>query len=158
MPKNLTCVLRDSSNLRGSENNLYPFDITTQKPANRHLGTFTLIGWKGVLLGLVTLLQLSIPYPIDDDTAYHFSVGQLIREHGILHSFPWTRFSWQFDHYADKEFLFHLLFVPFVNLGFVVASRTVGIICGTSSFPADTSSGTRFSPSPKSSTTFQKSI
>jgi hypothetical protein len=68
---------------------------------------------------------------LDDDTAYHAAVGQLIREHGILHSFPWTPFTWLTDHYADKELLFHLVFVPFAHLNWVTASRIVGTIFGT---------------------------
>ncbi len=88
--------------------------------------------WIVLSILLVAAIQFSIPYPLDDDTAYHFSVARLIREHGILHSFPWTRFSWQFDHYADKEFFFHLLFVPFTSLGFNAASRIVGAIGGSS--------------------------
>jgi hypothetical protein len=87
--------------------------------------------WLAFILVTVIGLQLSIPYPLDDDTAYHYSVAKLMRDHGVLHSFPWTRFSWQFDHYADKEFLFHLLFVPFTPFGFNIASRVVGIIGGT---------------------------
>ncbi len=86
--------------------------------------------WIALYLLLVALIQWSIPYPLDDDTAYHFSVARLIREYGLLRSFPWTRFSWQFDHYADKEFLFHLLFIPFTGLGFEAASRIVGTIGG----------------------------
>ncbi|HZV83132.1 MAG TPA: hypothetical protein VFF53_13290 [Geobacteraceae bacterium] len=86
--------------------------------------------WITAFILLVAALQWAIPYPLDDDTAYHFAVARLIREHGILQSFPWTRFSWQFDHYADKEFLFHLLFVPFTGLGYETASRVVGTIGG----------------------------
>jgi hypothetical protein len=91
----------------------------------------TALGWVALYLLVMAGLQLVISYPLDDDTAYHFSVARLIREQGILHSFPWTRFSWQFDHYADKEFLFHLLFVPIVHLGFNNAARIVGIAGGT---------------------------
>jgi len=87
--------------------------------------------WILLITSVVSLVQLSIPYPLDDDTAYHFSVAKLIREHGILQSFPWTRFSWQFDHYADKEFLFHALFIPFTPLGFNATARIVGIIGGS---------------------------
>jgi hypothetical protein len=79
---------------------------------------------------LTTILQQFVPYPIDNDTAYHFSVSQLITKYGILYSFPWTPFSWQCDHYADKEFLFHLLFVPVGKLGFVSSARCVGIFAG----------------------------
>jgi hypothetical protein len=86
--------------------------------------------WIAAFILIVSVIQYFIPYPLDDDTAYHFSVARLIREHGILQSFPWTRFSWQFDHYADKEFLFHLLFVPFTGLGFETAARIVGVMGG----------------------------
>jgi hypothetical protein len=86
--------------------------------------------WILVFIVLTLMLQLFIPYPIDDDTAYHFSVGQLIAKYGILHDFPWTPFSWQFGHYADKELLFHLLFVPLGGLGFVAAARVVGTLAG----------------------------
>ncbi len=87
--------------------------------------------WILLFLAVVSVLQWYIPQPVDDDTAYHFAVGQLIGKYGILHSFPWTPFSWQFDNYADKEFLFHLLFVPLGGLGFVTASRVVGVVAGT---------------------------
>lgn len=86
--------------------------------------------WIALMVLVVVAIQAAIPYPLDDDTAYHFSVARLIRDHGVLQSFPWTRFSWQFDHYADKEFLFHLLFVPFTGLGYETASRVVGTIGG----------------------------
>ncbi len=88
------------------------------------------VSWVIFFIALSTALQLFVPYPVDDDTAYHFTVGQLIRKYGILHTFPWTPFSTQFDHYADKEFLFHLLFVPLGGLGFVTAARVVGALAG----------------------------
>ena len=94
-------------------------------------GRYALLSfWILVFILLAIMLQLFVPYPIDDDTAYHFSVGQLIGKYGILHDFPWTPFSWQFDHYADKEFLFHLLFLPLGGLGFVGAARVVGALAG----------------------------
>ncbi|GAM10530.1 hypothetical protein OR1_02819 [Geobacter sp. OR-1] len=92
---------------------------------------FESLVWGAIFFVLVAFLQFYLPYPIDDDTAYHFSVSELIRKNGILVNFPWTRFSLQFDHYGDKEFLFHLLFIPFSALGFVNASRAVGIIGGS---------------------------
>jgi hypothetical protein len=91
---------------------------------------WTVAAWIACFIVLAGLLQQFIPYPIDDDTAYHFSVGQLIRKYGILHEFPWTPFSWQAVHYGDKEFLFHLLFVPLGGLGFVSAARLVGTLAG----------------------------
>lgn len=93
-------------------------------------GSLETVAWIVMLILVVSAIQAAIPYPLDDDTAYHFSVARLIREHGVLQSFTWTRFSWQVDHYADKEFLFHLLFVPFTSLGYETCARIVGTIGG----------------------------
>lgn len=68
--------------------------------------------------------------PSDADTAYHAAVGRLIAEHGVLQSFPWTPMSWLSDHYADKELLFHLLYVPLTGLGWITASKIVGTLSG----------------------------
>lgn len=95
-----------------------------------HNSCWSIPVWIVVFLGLISLLQFYVPYPVQDDTAYHFAVGQLIKKYGILHAFPWTPFSTQFDHFADKEFFFHLLFVPIEGLGFVTASRIVGVVAG----------------------------
>jgi hypothetical protein len=87
--------------------------------------------WAAVYLLLVALLQfyfVSVPY--DADTAYHAAVGHLIREHGILYSFPWTPFSWLADHYADKELLLHLLFALLSTLDWIVASKVIGTLLG----------------------------
>jgi hypothetical protein len=86
--------------------------------------------WGLILLAVAGSLQAYIPYPWDADTAYHAVVGKLIREYGILHSFPWTPFSWLADNYADKELLFHLLFVPLTGFNWVTAAKVVGTITG----------------------------
>jgi len=89
-----------------------------------------IVVWALLFVFIAGALQYNIPYPWDNDTAYHAVVGQLIREHGILHAFPWTPFSWLADHYADKELLFHLFFVPFADLHWTTASQIVGTVCG----------------------------
>ena len=77
-----------------------------------------------LIAGVLQFHLVSVPY--DADTAYHVAVGRLIRVHGILHIFPWTPFSWLADHYADKELLLHLLFVPLANLNWITASKIAG--------------------------------
>jgi hypothetical protein len=109
-------------------------DLQTPTPDSRRRpfsGDYSPFLWIALFLAVTALLHYCIPYPIDDDTGYHFTVGKLIGQFGILHDFPWTPFSWQFDHYADKEFLFHLLFVPVSGLDFLTAERIVGIVGGT---------------------------
>ena len=102
----------------------------SEKPLLRN--ALEVSAWTALFILVVAVIQSCIAYPLDDDTAYHFSVARLIREHGILRSFPWTRFSWQYDNYADKEFFFHLLFVPLTGLDFNVAARIVGTLGGAS--------------------------
>jgi len=75
-------------------------------------------------------VQWHTSYPLDADTAYHAAVGRLIREHGILHEFPWTPFSILAEHYGDKELLLHLLFVPLANVDYATAARIIGVFSG----------------------------
>jgi hypothetical protein len=87
--------------------------------------------WAAVYLfvsGVIQFYFVSVPY--DADTTYHIAVGRLIQAHGILHAFPWTPFSWLADHYADKELLLHLLFVPFARVDWITASKIVGTLLG----------------------------
>jgi hypothetical protein len=100
--------------------------ISSEPSKNR----WSIYVWASLYFLIAGALQLNIPYPWDDDTAYHVVVGKLIREHGILHAFPWTPFSWLAEHYADKELLFHLIFVPFASLNWVTAAQIVGTLTG----------------------------
>jgi len=81
-------------------------------------------------VAVAAALHLYLGAPFDADSAYHVAVGWLIRDHGILHSFPWTPFSWLADHYADKELLFHLLLAATRGLPWTAAAHIVGAICG----------------------------
>lgn len=107
--------------------------LSTSYPAAACVSSRWLVPvWALIFILLSGALHLYIPYPLDSDTAYHTAVGHLIREHGILHSFPWTPFSWLSDHYADKELLFHLLFVPFAGLSYTASAAIIGTItCST---------------------------
>jgi hypothetical protein len=87
-------------------------------------------GAAALFVGVAGLLQLVGAAPYDADTAYHVAVGRLLAEHGILHAFPWTPFSWLSDHYADKELLFHLLLAPLAPLGWVAAAKLAGAALG----------------------------
>jgi hypothetical protein len=87
------------------------------------------VAWTILYVGIAFFIQfIIINAPVDLDSAYHAEVGRLIRQYGILHAFPWTPFSWLSDHYADKELLFHLLFVPFAGLDWILAVKIVGTL------------------------------
>ena len=87
--------------------------------------------WAAVYLliaGVIQFYFVSVPY--DADTAFHVAVGRLIQQHGFLKAFPWTPFSWLADHYADKELLLHLLFVPLAKISWITAAKIVGTFLG----------------------------
>jgi hypothetical protein len=105
-------------------------DNRAERPSAQTAGPS--LRWAGLLLALATLVQLRIRSPLDTDTYYHFAVGRLIREHGLLQAFPWTPFSWLAEHYSDKELLLHLLLAPVSDLGLIWGSRVVGaLLAGT---------------------------
>jgi hypothetical protein len=89
-----------------------------------------LIAWTALFFLVALLLQLPQQAPFDGDTAYHLAVARLMREHGILRSFPWTPWSWLADHYADKELLFHVLLLPVTKLSLPVAGKVAGTVLG----------------------------
>ncbi len=105
----------------------------TASPVRRCGGAWAAaLAWVALHAGVASWIQLGFLHvPEDADTDFHVAVGRLIREHGILHAFPWTPFSILADHYADKELLFHLLFAPLSGLDPAFAANVVGGICGT---------------------------
>lgn len=65
------------------------------------------------ILFILSSLQFLNPYLYEVDGYYHIKVPNLIHESGVHYKFPWAKFSTFNKCYADKEFLFHLLLVPF---------------------------------------------
>jgi len=92
--------------------------------------------WASFLIAVPAGLHLYLGAPFDADSAYHVAVGWLIRDHGVLHAFPWTPFSWLADHYADKELLFHLLLAATRGLSWTAAAHVAGAICGAAALLA----------------------
>lgn len=88
----------------------------------------TLLAWLVTFAVVGILLQRLASVPMDADSGYHIAVARLLRTHGVLTSFPWTRFSWLADHYADKEFLFHVLLIPLASLDWVEATHIAGSV------------------------------
>ncbi|HWS71225.1 MAG TPA: hypothetical protein VN605_03890, partial [Thermoanaerobaculia bacterium] len=59
-------------------------------------------------------LRMAILY--DADSYYHLAVARLYGQHGIFAANPWARFSILAEG-ADKDFLFHLILLPFATFG-----------------------------------------
>jgi len=68
-----------------------------------------------LLLGIIVIIaaQFSIPAIFNADGYLHIRMADFIRHFGLRYDFHWARFSIFADHFADKDFLYHLLLVPF---------------------------------------------
>ena len=60
----------------------------------------------------VQTLSANIP---DTDPYYHIKLASILRNHGIIHEFPWTQFSSWKAGFFDKDFLFHVILIPFAQ-------------------------------------------
>ncbi|HEX7181657.1 MAG TPA: hypothetical protein VF756_07425 [Thermoanaerobaculia bacterium] len=74
-----------------------------------------------VLAGLAVLLfymsmRSAAPLPWSYDEYYHLGLAREMRSDFRIESFRWTPFSIFFDHFADKEPLFHVLLMPLAGL------------------------------------------
>lgn len=72
-------------------------------------------------------LRMAILY--DADSYYHLAVARLYGQHGIFAANPWARFSILRDG-ADKDFLFHLLLMPFATLGDAAIGGRIALALG----------------------------
>lgn len=61
-------------------------------------------------------LQFLTPHINGHDGYYHIKYAYLLANGELWQEFPWAQFSWWTDHFADKEFLFHILLIPFAYL------------------------------------------
>ena len=76
------------------------------------------------LTAIIFILSLALFYSVfgqfvnlhDGDGYLHLAVARAYIQDGFFDNLSWARFSAMYDHFGDKEFLFHLLLMPFVAL------------------------------------------
>ena len=66
-------------------------------------------------LGALAYQQGASTAILDGDSYFHARAAQQLAEHGIRRGFPQTAFSTWRDAYSDKDFLFHVLSIPFLD-------------------------------------------
>ncbi|MBW1872100.1 MAG: hypothetical protein JRJ19_08555 [Deltaproteobacteria bacterium] len=82
----------------------------------------------GVLV--ISSIQFQSSDMVGADAYYHTRVAKIISEQGILHEFPWTQASVFKEHYADKQFLFHVLLIPFLGSDLTFGPKVLVVILG----------------------------
>jgi hypothetical protein len=83
------------------------------------------------------LLQASTKELVDHDSLYHVRAANLLPEDGsdfiMKRIFPWMHATFLEQHYADKEFLFHVVLMPFCGdeKSMDAGGKTATILLGT---------------------------
>ncbi len=91
------------------------------------LGRLALAGL--LVLAFYGLMRIGVGEPWGYDDYYHLGVARELWHHFPLRAFPWTPFSILADHFADKEFLFHVILMPFARLP-VNTAALIGALLG----------------------------
>jgi hypothetical protein len=58
----------------------------------------------------------SMPVLFDSDSSFHMAVARRYLAQGFGGGLPWARFSLMHEGFGDKDFLFHVLLIPFAAL------------------------------------------
>ncbi|MCX5715075.1 MAG: hypothetical protein NT033_09850 [Candidatus Omnitrophica bacterium] len=80
----------------------------------------------GILV--IALAQFSIPTLFDADGYYHIRMAKIIRQYGINFNFHWARYSIFTEHFADKDFLYHLLIIPFTFMSNIFLGAKIAAV------------------------------
>ena len=86
-------------------------------PESRSTPGRTLPSWVGIaaaaaaVIVFFTLLRAAAPNPWDYDEYFHLGMAREFAG-GVPESLRWTPFSLAYEHFADKELLFHVLLMP----------------------------------------------
>ncbi len=67
-----------------------------------------------VFLLIFTIAQFMYPYILGFDGYYHIKAAEIVKENGLIREFPWARYTILSENYADIQFLFRLLQMPFI--------------------------------------------
>ncbi|MBN3037972.1 MAG: hypothetical protein JW869_00985 [Candidatus Omnitrophica bacterium] len=87
------------------------------------------------LVGVVAIIftQFATPTLYGTDSYLHIRMAELIKNSGPLNEFHWAKFSVFSKYFADKEFLYHVILIPFtlapdIFFGAKLASCFFGVL------------------------------
>ena len=85
--------------------------------------------WALILGGIAMLaVQYSIPTLWEADGYYHIRMAEAVRREGPVKKFHWARYSYFATNFADKDFLYHVLLIPFTAFsGFFPGAKAAAV-------------------------------
>jgi hypothetical protein len=94
-------------------------------------GLRSLPGLLAVLLVTATVvgfLVTATPGLHGYDGYFHIRYAEVLRTEGISRSFPWWQETFLRDHWADKDFLYHVLLIPFTIGNLVTGAKVAAVV------------------------------
>jgi len=80
---------------------------------------------------LLLILQRATPGLHGYDGYFHIRYAQVLRSQGISRSFPWWQETFLRDHFADKDFLYHVLLIPFTFSDLILGGKLAAALFGS---------------------------
>jgi hypothetical protein len=87
-----------------------------------------------LFLTMISIMQFTVPEIIGYDGWLHIKSADLIRNNGFTKQFPYTTESILSQNYADTQFLFRVLLIPFTWLGLINGAKLASILFATLAF------------------------
>jgi hypothetical protein len=79
----------------------------------------------------LAFVQSSVPAFYGYDGPYHLGYSDWIRHHGVSREFPWWQETFLAHHWADKDFLYHLLLIPFTLGDLAGGGKAASLVFGS---------------------------
>jgi hypothetical protein len=105
------------------------FSGSSVRMASLMLRRTVFIGLLLLGVGVIIAAQFSIPTLFDADGYFHIRMADILRHNGISHHFHWARYSVFAESFADKDFLYHALLIPFTFFSNIFFGAKVAACC-----------------------------
>ena len=109
----------------GQAGNIRPMPAESSEDRKRLLSSPWLVAAAVFVVAFLLLLPFYLRQPTfhDADSYFHLAVARVYAEEGFFAELLWARLSLMAERFGDKEFLFHVLLMPFASLGNVDTAR-----------------------------------
>ena len=90
-----------------------------------------------LVLGIAAIIaaEFSIPTLFGADGYLHIRMAEFLKLYGAHYNFHWARFSTFAQHFADKDFLYHVLLIPFTFLpNIFLGAKISAALCASALF------------------------
>jgi len=81
-----------------------------------------------LFLVVISFMQFRVDEIIGYDGWYHMKMADVVKEEGFIKEFPYTTESILADNYADLQWLFRVLLIPFTFFGLMLGAKIASVL------------------------------